>query len=128
MGRDLSLREPRERPLREVLGARVRELRGGRGWSRRELAVRADLSERFLAQVETGLGNPSIASVEAIARALDTSASALLAEDAPPRAIALVGLRGAGKSTVGRALAKRLGLSFVELDRLVEEAAGLSLA
>jgi len=41
--------------------------------------------------------------------------------------IALLGLRGAGKSTVGRRLARRLRVPFVELDRRVEEAAGMSL-
>jgi XRE family aerobic/anaerobic benzoate catabolism transcriptional regulator len=42
--------------------------------------------------------------------------------------VALLGLRGAGKSTVGRRLARRLRVPFVELDRKVEEAAGLALA
>src|SRR5215472_4258056 len=41
--------------------------------------------------------------------------------------IALVGLRGAGKSTIGQALAKHLRLQFVELDALIEKAANLSL-
>ena len=41
--------------------------------------------------------------------------------------IALIGLRGAGKSTLGAALAKRLTLPFVQLDALVEEAAGMRL-
>jgi XRE family aerobic/anaerobic benzoate catabolism transcriptional regulator len=42
--------------------------------------------------------------------------------------VALVGLRGAGKSTIGRALAGKLAVPFFELDGLVEQAAGLSLA
>jgi XRE family aerobic/anaerobic benzoate catabolism transcriptional regulator len=46
---------------------------------------------------------------------------------AAPRFIALVGLRGAGKSTVGAQLACRLKTEFVELDALVEQAAGMSL-
>jgi XRE family aerobic/anaerobic benzoate catabolism transcriptional regulator len=45
-----------------------------------------------------------------------------------PRFVALIGLRGAGKSTVGPALARRLKTDFVELDKLVEKAAGMSLA
>jgi XRE family aerobic/anaerobic benzoate catabolism transcriptional regulator len=66
-----------------------------------------------------------------VARSLGTTPSALLASaDAPAgaqRPIALLGVRGAGKSTVGAALAKRLGLAFVEIDREIELAAGLPL-
>ena len=46
----------------------------------------------------------------------------------PRRFIALIGLRGAGKSTVGPLLAKRLKTEFIELDQWVEEAAGMPLA
>lgn len=50
---------------------------------------------------------------------------------APPaarhRRIALIGLRGAGKSTLGAALAERLEMPFLELDRLIEQASGLTL-
>jgi XRE family transcriptional regulator, aerobic/anaerobic benzoate catabolism transcriptional regulator len=42
--------------------------------------------------------------------------------------IALIGLRGAGKSTIGPKLAARLGLRFVELDAAIERAAGLTLS
>jgi XRE family aerobic/anaerobic benzoate catabolism transcriptional regulator len=42
--------------------------------------------------------------------------------------IALIGLRGAGKSTLGALLAKQLGVPFVELDREVEREAGTSLS
>lgn len=108
------------------VGSRIRGLRRERGWSRKELALRAELSERFLALVERGQGNPSLKSVAAIAGALDTAPVALL--ESRSEVVALLGLRGAGKSTVGRALAARLGRSFVELDARIEEAAGLSLA
>ncbi len=40
------------------------------------------------------------------------------------RPIVLVGLMGAGKSTIGRRLAKRLGLPFVDSDVAIEEASG----
>ncbi len=110
-----------------LVGVKVRQLRDRRGWSRRELAARTGLSERFLAQVESGEANPSVMSLSQIAEALETSAAALLS--APPRTalLALLGLRGAGKSTVGRALADRLRIPFIELDARIEEAAGLSL-
>ena len=41
------------------------------------------------------------------------------------RPIALVGMMGAGKSTVGRRLAKELGLDFIDSDDAIEEASGL---
>ncbi len=44
------------------------------------------------------------------------------------RPIVLVGLMGAGKSTVGRRLAKRLGLPFIDSDTAIEDASGLSAA
>ena len=42
--------------------------------------------------------------------------------------IALIGLRGAGKTTLGAALAARLGVPFIELDREIERESGVSLA
>ena len=114
--------------LLKALGSRVRRLRGDHGWSRRELAARTTLSERFLAQVESGEGNPSVASLARIAQALRTTPSELLIAPPRMRVLALLGLRGAGKSTVGRALAARTGTLFLELDARIEEEAGLSLA
>src|SRR5947199_3235995 len=113
--------------LLKAVGTRVRELRDRRGWSRRELSVRTGLSERFLAQVEAGQANPSVLSLAQIAGALETTPSALLETPARASVIALLGLRGAGKSTVGRALAARLRVPLIELDARIEEAAGLSL-
>lgn len=118
MGRDVLL---------QAVGNRVRRLRSDRNWSRRELSERTLLSQRFLAQVESGEGNPSIVSLAQIAAALDTTPAALLAPLARSPKVALLGLRGAGKSTVGRALARRLGCRFVELDARIEEGAGLTL-
>jgi shikimate kinase len=45
-----------------------------------------------------------------------------------PRTVALVGLMGAGKSSIGRRLAHRLGLPFVDADDEIERAAGCSIA
>ncbi|WP_321323032.1 shikimate kinase [uncultured Parasphingorhabdus sp.] len=45
----------------------------------------------------------------------------------PDRSIVLVGLMGVGKTTVGRRLAKRLGLDFVDADEEIEQAAGLTV-
>jgi XRE family aerobic/anaerobic benzoate catabolism transcriptional regulator len=113
-----------------AVGAAVRSRREAHGWSRRELAGACGVSERFLAQLETGDGNISLRRFAEVAHALGTTPSALLAPaDAPSTAkpIALLGVRGAGKSTVGAALAKKLDLAFVELDQQIEAAAGLPL-
>ncbi|MBA3392391.1 MAG: helix-turn-helix domain-containing protein [Deltaproteobacteria bacterium] len=113
-----------------TVGAQVRAHRERRGWSRRELAAHCGVSERFLAQLETGDGNISLRRFAEVAHSLGTTPSALLASaDAPAnvKPIALLGVRGAGKSAVGEALAKKLAVAFVELDQRIEEAAGLPL-
>lgn len=146
------------------LGVRVRAWRARRGMTRKQLAADSGLSERFLADVESGKGNVSINSLEAAARALNITILELL-QDAPRPAlvraqgllsrlddgqldeayallsatfglgdekgrekrIALIGLRGAGKSTLGAQLAAQRGVPFVELDREIEREAGTSM-
>lgn len=146
------------------LGARVRAWRARRGMTRKQLAADSGLSERFLADVESGKGNVSINSLEQTARALNITILDLL-QDAPRPAlarvqgllgrlddsqldqahgllattfgladaegreqrIALVGLRGAGKTTLGAQLAEQRGVPFVELDREIEREAGTSM-
>jgi XRE family aerobic/anaerobic benzoate catabolism transcriptional regulator len=49
-------------------------------------------------------------------------------DHARTRRIALIGLRGAGKSTLGRMLAEHLGVPFIELDREIERRSGASLS
>jgi len=149
--------------LLDALGRRVRALRLEAGLSVKDFAALAALSPRFVHQLESGIGNISIAGLARASVALGRS----LVELAPPladdhslraeiwrlladsgnedlvefqqwlrqrtgrtanaRFIALIGLRGAGKSTVGPLLAKRLKTEFVEVDRWVEEAADMSL-
>jgi XRE family transcriptional regulator, aerobic/anaerobic benzoate catabolism transcriptional regulator len=111
------------------LGRRARAHRLARGWTLREVAERSGVSPRFLVQLESGRGNISVRRLADVAQALETTAALLLTDtDAPaPEVIALLGLRGAGKTTVGRRLAKRRRVPFVELDRRVEAAADLSL-
>lgn len=146
------------------LGGRVRAWRARRGMTRRQLAADSGLSERFLADVESGRGNVSINSLEAAAQALNITILDLL-QDAPRPAlargqallgrldenqldqayallassfglgdqqgrekrVALIGLRGAGKSTLGAQLAAQRRVPFIELDREIEREAGTSM-
>ncbi|WP_299791480.1 helix-turn-helix transcriptional regulator [Ramlibacter sp.] len=146
------------------LGSRVRAWRARRGMTRKQLAADSNLSERFLADVESGKGNASINSLALAAQALNITILDLL-QDAPRPAlarvqgllsrlddgqldqaysllgatfgladaqgreqrIALVGLRGAGKTTLGAQLAQERGVPFVELDREIEREAGTSM-
>jgi len=117
----------------DSVGAAVRAQRERKGWSRRELAAESGVSERFLSSLEAGDGNISLKRFADVARALGTSPAALLSiaehtdHAEPTRPIALLGVRGAGKSTIGAALARRLAIPFVELDQEIEQAAGLPL-
>ncbi|HEY7242992.1 MAG TPA: helix-turn-helix transcriptional regulator [Xanthobacteraceae bacterium] len=157
---------PPEAVAAEV-GRLVRLSRAKRGMTRRQLAHASGASERYLAQIEAGRGNPSVIMLTAIAHALDlpvidllprangrpaalirildvlgrapASELAALAELIEGRAgegtttdrarrIALIGLRGAGKSTLGRGLADARGFPFIELDRLIEQTCGTSIS
>ena len=150
-----------------LVGERVRETRARRGMTRKLLARDSGVSERYLAQLETGQGNISILLLRQIARALDIPVEALVLEGPEPPVdlvhtteflrrlpaaeltqarrllvqhfggvdlearrgrIALIGLRGAGKSTIGAILAGRLEVPFLELDRLIEQESGVSLS
>jgi XRE family aerobic/anaerobic benzoate catabolism transcriptional regulator len=151
----------------KLLGERVRETRARRGMTRKLLARDSGVSERYLAQLETGQGNISILLLRQIASALDIPVEALvLAGPEPPvdlvhtteflrrlpaaeladarrlllqhfsgvdvsarrGRIALIGLRGAGKSTLGAMLAEQMEVPFLELDRLIEQESGVGLS
>ena len=120
-------------PYLVTLGERVRCLRARRGLSRKAAAARARVSERHWANLETGVGNASILVLLQVAKALQCSLVTLL-EEAPEAGnlrrqhIALIGLRGAGKSTLGQRLAQELGYVFVELSRVIENLAGCSIS
>jgi XRE family aerobic/anaerobic benzoate catabolism transcriptional regulator len=148
------------------VGVQVRLLRNAHAMPRRALAELSGVSERFLAALETGSGNISVARLADVAIALKTTPAALItgtlvgdnagatraeilglldgrtdAELREVRAwlvarfqpsagptVALLGVRGAGKSTIGPLLSQKLNVPFYELDAQIEEAAGLTLA
>ena len=114
----------------ELVGQHVRAARAARHWTIRELAERSGVSVRFLVQLESGRGNISVKRLADLARAFKIPTAELLNDDYPgaPRVVALLGLRGAGKTTIGRQLARRLHVRFIELDRRIEKAADMSLA
>lgn len=117
-----------EAALLARVGARVSAARRGAGLSRRALSDRCDVSMRYLAQLEGGAGNISIVLLDRIARALDMSLAQVVAEAPQNGRICLVGLRGAGKSTLGAGLAARLGVPFIELTAQIEESAGMAMS
>jgi len=111
-----------------TLGSRTRRLRLAQELTLRALASRSGLSLRFLMDVEAGRGNISVKRLAELAAALHTTAAELVTDDGGTAPIiALLGLRGAGKTTIGKALARKLRVPFVELDREIEQRAGLAL-
>lgn len=148
------------------IGKRVREFRARCGMTRKQVAHEADVSERHLAQLESGEGNISIILLRRIANALNVSLSDIFVsqseepaekrliqrfleklpvhrledvtfrlihefadeEESRRARIALIGLRGAGKSTLGALLAREMKAPFIELDSEIEKDAGMSLS
>jgi XRE family aerobic/anaerobic benzoate catabolism transcriptional regulator len=150
------------------LGTRVKLLRARRAMPRRMLAEAADVSERHLANLESGIGNVSILVLQNVAQALDCSLAELLGDETTSspewlmirkilqgrgqdelqqahRAmadlfaggntigqrkdrIAFIGLRGAGKSTLGRMAAAQLNRPFIELRSEITRLSGGSPA
>ncbi len=153
-------------PTLIALGERIRALRARRAVTRKTLAASAGVSERHLANLESGQGNASVLILEAVSSALGCSLAELMGDEttaspewllirellqkkshtelkqahaalsalfdtdtpASKSHIALVGLRGAGKSTLGNALAQSLGYEFVELNSVIEQLAGCKVA
>jgi XRE family aerobic/anaerobic benzoate catabolism transcriptional regulator len=138
-------------------------LRERRGLSRKRLARDSGVSERYLAQIETGNGNSSVMLLRRVAAPLGVAVGDLVAgedndsvqrrlirrfldrlpahrleevifrlmrdfgheEAARRKRIALIGLRGAGKSTLGDMLARALAMPLVELNREIARETGL---
>ncbi|MBU6484250.1 MAG: helix-turn-helix transcriptional regulator [Betaproteobacteria bacterium] len=114
--------------LAEV-GLRIRTLRERRGMTRKALARESDVSERYLGQLEAGEGNASILLLRRISSALGVPIADLLRPEAPrKKRIALIGLRGAGKTTLGSQLAKQLNVPCVEVNEAIRRHTGLPIS
>ena len=120
-----------------LFGERIRAERARRGMSRKVLAEQAGMSERYISQIESGKGNISILLLRQLAEALDLPLVRLIegatfsgdpvAGGLRRERTALIGLRGAGKTTLGAALAMSREVPFIELDREVERLAGTTI-
>src|SRR5437763_15173111 len=111
------------------LGERVRAWRTEHGMTRKQLSAASGVSERYLAQLEAGEGNISVPLLRQVARAMGVAVERPVREDdGVAKPVALLGLRGAGKSTLRAKPAASLNVPFVELDREVEKEAGAPLA
>ena len=111
-----------------LLGDRVRAWRNEQRVTRKALSAASGVSERYLAQLEAGEGNISVLLLRKVARAMGVPVESLVREgERQHKPIALLGLRGAGKSTLGEKLSQALDVPFVELDREVEKEAGAEL-
>ncbi len=147
-----------------AVGERVRKARERKGIARRVLSELSGVSQRYLAQLESGGGNISIALLYKVANALDHRVEWLVGEEDPwnseaarvaefyrqatteqrqrvmqildpgrpaqlrRQRICLIGLRGAGKSTLGRLLGKEMSVPFIELNRDIEEQSGMPVS
>ncbi len=116
--------------LLDVIGTRLRERRLELGLTQAEVARNAGVSPRFLVQLEGGKGNISVNRLADVCATLDLQLEQLFRGLGPggPEKLALVGMRGAGKSTIGAMLAAQLAVPFIEIDAKVEETAGMSLS
>ncbi len=114
-----------------AFGRHVRAMRERRGLSRKALASASRVSARYLAQIEAGDGNVSVILLRRVAAALGTTVGALLATHAGVarrERVALIGLRGAGNSTLGAMLAQALNVPLIELNREITRETGLPVA
>ncbi len=121
----------RDDALLAEIGRRLRAARNTAHLSLEDVADRSGVSKRYIRMAEKGDANLSLLKLAALARSLRQPLGELCDIDlatAPEHRVALIGLRGAGKTTVGRALAQRLEVPFTELDELIAELAGMDLA
>lgn len=162
------LSEDYKDPFLIALGERLKLLRARRGLTRKALSKLAEVSERHVANVESGVGNASIQFLRQLCGVLNCSLAEMTGDETTStpdwlmirevlrgrseaelaqartaladlfespvseisrrQRIALIGLRGAGKSSLGRLLAEQLHAPFIELSSQIEQLAGCGIA
>ena len=163
-----TLTEDYKDPFLIALGERLKLLRARRGLTRKALAQLAEVSERHVANVESGVGNASIQFLRQLCAVLNCSLAEMTGDETTStpdwlmirevlrgrneaelaqartaladlfespvseisrrQRIALIRLRGAGKSSLGRLLAAQLHVPFIELSTQIEQLAGCGIA
>ncbi len=118
--------------LTRRIGAHVRTLRRARGLSRRMLSEISGVSERYLAQLETGNGNVTVGILHRLSLVFGCAVEDLVAGGARPNTekghrLALLGVRGGGKTTLGAALSAARGVPFIEMSSQIETVSGMDV-
>ena len=144
--------------VREIVALRIRSRRKSLGMTVAVLAEKSGLSVRYIVSAENGQANLSLDKLSQLCVALDVTMASMVSREvrgeidellskrsvaelaeiaawmkriygtSRPTMVALLGVRGAGKSAVGRSLASAMGVAFVELDAVIERRAQLNLA
>lgn len=116
--------------LLHILGQRIRKQRKKRLLTQSDLAQKSGVSLRFVAQLESGKGNVSVQKLADICLVLDISLSNIFKGIGTGHAkiLSLVGMKGAGKTTLGQMLSEKLNVHFIELDEEIVRTAEMSLS
>ena len=114
------------------IGGCVRTLRQARGMSRRMLSKISGVSERYLAQLETGNGNVTIGILHRLSLVFGCAVEDLVAGGAKPNLkkgnrLALMGVRGGGKTTLGTAISVKHDVPFIEISKQVRAVSGMDV-
>ena len=160
-----SLKIEKEKKTLSNIGLIIKKIRIQRGITRHTLAIKSKISLRYLAKLESGIGNPTISVLKNVAYALNITLSELLFsensdnkinlvkskidqynnvqlkeilsflnnfdKEKPKKInknkIALIGLRGAGKTTLGSMFSQEFNIPLYEITNEIEKESGMQV-